>query len=260
MRSPYTRRVMNWKLELIQVPVTDVDRAIAPDLRGFGWSEYPPDEDFRKETLVDDLIDLCGALGHERVAYVGHDWGCWAGWLLCLRRPDLVERAVLLSVRPPFPPDRIEPAGLARLARLAYQLPLAAPLPPRLKLSALGLMRNLGGNPPEDAEVYAANLAQPSQLRATTLLYRQFLTRELGPLIAGRYAGERLTVPVRFLVGDQDFLFEEEMVDEAAAHTDAEYRGDVLRGAGHFVADDAKEELREVVLDYLGAPALTPAR
>jgi pimeloyl-ACP methyl ester carboxylesterase len=120
-------------------------------------------------------------------------------------------------------------------------------------------MRNLGGNPPDDSGVYVANLTQPSQLRATTLLYRQFLTRELGPLIAGRYAGQRLTVPVRFLVGDQDFLFEEDMVDAAAPHTDADYRGDVLRGAGHFVADDAKDELREVVLDYLGAPALTPA-
>ena len=145
-------------------------RAIAPDLRGFGWSEYPPDEDFRKETLADDLIGLCDALGHERVAYVGHDWGCWAGWLICLRRPDLVERAVLLSVRPPFPPDQIEPAALGRLARLAYQLPLAAPLPYPLKLRALQVLRGLGGNPPEEEEVYTANLTQPSQLRATTLL------------------------------------------------------------------------------------------
>src|SRR4051794_10558857 len=26
-------------------------RVIAPDFRGFGWSEFPPDEDFRKDTL-----------------------------------------------------------------------------------------------------------------------------------------------------------------------------------------------------------------
>ena len=37
----------------------------------------------------------------------------------------------------------------------------------------------LGGRPPDDVEVYAATLAQPSQMRASTLLYRQFLTREV---------------------------------------------------------------------------------
>jgi pimeloyl-ACP methyl ester carboxylesterase len=225
-------------------------RAIAPDLRGFGWSEYPPDEDFRKETLVDDLIGLCDALGLPRVAYVGHDWGCWTGWLLCLRRPDLVERAVLMSVRPPFPPDEIEPAALGRLARLAYQLPIAAPLPSSLKLRALKAIRSLGGTPPDEVDVYAANLSQPSQVRASTLLYRQFLTLELGPLLARRYAGQRLSVPVHFLVGDQDFLFDEDIAQEAAAHTDAEYRGEVLRGVGHFIADEAKDELRDTVLGF----------
>ena len=82
---------------------------------------------------------------------------------------------------------------------------------------------------------------------------------QLTSLIAGRYAGERLAVPVRFLVGDQDFLFEEDMIHAATPHTDAEYRGDVLRGVGHFIPDEAKDELREIVLDYLGASALTQA-
>ena len=67
------------------------------------------------------------------------------------------------------------------------------------------------------------------------------------------------TRPVRFLVGDQDFLFEEDMIHAAAAHTDAEYRGDVLRGVGHFIPDEAKDQLCEIVLGYLGAPALTEA-
>jgi pimeloyl-ACP methyl ester carboxylesterase len=111
-------------------------------------------------------------------------------------------------------------------------------------------MRDLGGAPPEEGDVYAANLLQPSQLRATTLLYRQFLTRELPALVARRYAGQRLSVPVRFLVGDQDFLFDEDTADEAAPHSDAEYRGDVLRGVGHFIADEAKDELPGIVLDF----------
>src|SRR5688572_2310538 len=110
-------------------------RVVAPDFRGFGWSEYPPDEDFRKETLVDDLIALCANLGYGRISLVGHDWGCWVGWLLCLRRPELVDRAVLLSAPPPFAPERIDPEAVGRVGRLAYQLPIAAPLPTVAKLA-----------------------------------------------------------------------------------------------------------------------------
>jgi pimeloyl-ACP methyl ester carboxylesterase len=229
-------------------------RAIAPDWRGFGWSEYPPDEDFRKETLADDLIALCGVLGYRRVALVGHDWGAYVGWLLVLRRPDLIERAILVSAPPPLPPDRIEPAALRRIGRLAYQLPIAAPMPPRAKLAALrGMGKVLGGRPPDDFEVYTATLEQPSQLRATTLLYRQFLTRDL-PLLLGRsYAGQRLTVPIRFLIGSEDLFFNEGVADEAAPHADADYRGEVVPGVGHFVPDEAADLLRERVLGFLGA-------
>jgi pimeloyl-ACP methyl ester carboxylesterase len=230
-------------------------RAIAPDWRGFGWSEYPPDEDFRKETLADDLIALCEVLGLPRIALVGHDWGAFVGWLVCLRRPDLIERAVLVSAPPPFPPDRVEPAALRRLGQLAYQLPIAAPMPHRLKGAALrNIGRVLRGRPPDDLEVYAANLEQPSQLRATTLLYRDFLTRDLPGLLARRYAGQRLTVPVRFLIGDEDLVYNEGVVDEAVAHTDADYSGEVVPGVGHFLPDEARDLLRERVLGFLGSP------
>jgi pimeloyl-ACP methyl ester carboxylesterase len=223
-------------------------RVIVPDFRGFGWSEYPPDEDFRKETLVDDLIALIAELGYGPVSFVGHDWGCWAGWLLSLRRPELVDRAVMLSVRSPVPPERIDPGALGRLASLWYQIPLASPLPGAAKLAALGRFRL--GVP----DVYVEPLRQPSLMRASTLLYRQFLTRELGPLLAGRYRSQRVTVPVLFLVGDRDPLFYEEMVDEHLTHVD-DYRGEVLRGIGHFIPEEAPDPLQERVLAFLGAQA-----
>lgn len=229
-------------------------RVVVPDFRGFGWSEYPPDEDFRKETLVDDLIALCAELGHGRISLVGHDWGGWAGWLLCLRQPELVDRAVLLSAPPPFPPERIELSALARLGRLAYQLPIAAPLPNAVKLRLFRRMGDtLGASDVPDIEPYIATLIQPAQVRASTLLYRQFLLREVGPLIARRYGGKRLTMPVRYMVGSKDLLFYEGLVDEPASHAD-DYRGEVVRDIGHFIPEEAPELLRERVLGFLGAP------
>ncbi|MEA2379449.1 MAG: hypothetical protein QOD13_3356 [Thermoleophilaceae bacterium] len=226
-------------------------RVVVPDFRGFGWSEYPPDEDFLKETLADDVIALCAELGYRRVRFVGHDWGAWAGWLLCLRQPELIDRAVLLSAPPPFPADRIDLSALSRLTRLAYQLPIAAPLPNAVKR---GLLRRAGGAlglDPGAVEAYVEPLSQPAQIRASTLLYRQFLLHEIGPLLARRYGGQRLTVPIRYLVGSKDPLFYEGLVDEPVPRADADYRGEVLRGVGHFIPEEAPDLLRDRVLEFL---------
>ena len=119
--------------------------------------------------------------------------------------PDLVDHAVLLSARSPVPPGSIDPAALRGSARLAYQVPIArSPAGPvktawfRLMGTALGHWRGCAAGL---RAVCRNPFAQPAQIRASTLLYRQFLTRELPPLIGGHYRGRRVTVPVRFLVG-----------------------------------------------------------
>ena len=241
-------------------------RVIAPDFRGFGWSEYPADDDFRKETLAEDLVALCTELGHDQIAFVGHDWGCWVGWLLCLGHPELVERAVLLSVRSPLPAERIGAGDVAGLARLWYQLVIASPGPRAGKLAFFGrVLEAIGSDSwePADRAAYLEPLAQPAQVRASTLLYRQFVTRELPGVVGGRYAGGRLTMPIRFLVGRDDPLYGEGMEDEPSAHAD-DYAGEALAGVGHCLPEDAPELLRSRVLEFLGTKracaTATPSR
>jgi pimeloyl-ACP methyl ester carboxylesterase len=229
-------------------------RVVAPDFRGLGWSEHPPDEDFRMETLTDELVALCGSLGYDRVAYVGHDWGAYVGWLLCLNRPDFVARAVLLSVPPPFPPERIEPGALARLGKLWYQLPIVSPLPAAAKLRFFQQMFVVGRASdwePGVLDEYLGTLRQPAQVRAGTLIYRQFLTRELPGLLGRRYADARLTVPVRFLIGTGDLFYEDDLVDQARPHADADYAGEAVPDAKHFLPEEAPDLVRERALQFL---------
>jgi pimeloyl-ACP methyl ester carboxylesterase len=158
-------------------------RVICPDLRGLGWSEAPADDDYRKETLVDDLIALLEGLGIERVRYVGHDWGAFLGFTLCLRPEHPVERLMALSVLPPWPPPgRLEPR---RAARFVYQFPIAAPLPAALKTRYFRRLLRAGRVDGEwsakELATYLEPLRRSHGVRASTLLYRTLLLRELTP-------------------------------------------------------------------------------
>lgn len=73
--------------------------AIAPDLRGYGDSDIPPDvADYGLLTLVDDVVGLVDALEYEEVALVAHDWGSIIAWAVALIHPDRVSRLVSLNV------------------------------------------------------------------------------------------------------------------------------------------------------------------
>ena len=84
-------------------------RVAAPDLRGYGGSDCPPDaRDYAIDRLLGDLDGLLAVLGAERARFVGHDWGALLLWQYALARPARIERMVALNVpfypRPPFDP------------------------------------------------------------------------------------------------------------------------------------------------------------
>jgi pimeloyl-ACP methyl ester carboxylesterase len=78
-------------------------RAVAIDVRGYGRSSRPLALDaYRMTQLVGDVVALVGALGAERAALVGHDWGAPIVWNSALLRPDLLWAVAGLSV--PYTP------------------------------------------------------------------------------------------------------------------------------------------------------------
>jgi pimeloyl-ACP methyl ester carboxylesterase len=87
-------------------------RVIAPDLRGFGETDKPGDVgDYRMRTLGGDAVGLLDALGVDRVAVVGHDWGAGLAWMVATCASDRVSRLVAISVGHPV---SFVGAGMAR--------------------------------------------------------------------------------------------------------------------------------------------------
>jgi pimeloyl-ACP methyl ester carboxylesterase len=80
----------------------DEVRLMMPDLRGYGASDRPQDvADYATETLVADLFALADALGIERFALVGHDWGGAIAWAAALSgNPRITRLAIVNSPHP----------------------------------------------------------------------------------------------------------------------------------------------------------------
>lgn len=104
-------------------------RAVAPDLRGYGGTDAPPDvASYTMLHHVGDMTELVHALGETQAVIVGHDWGAPVAWSAALLRPDIFRAVAGLSV--PFSPlsgvnllDALEKQGIKTFYMQYFQTP-----------------------------------------------------------------------------------------------------------------------------------------
>ncbi|HEU4961069.1 MAG TPA: alpha/beta hydrolase [Sphingomonas sp.] len=87
-----------------QIPALAKDHfVVAPDQRGYARSSKPEGvENYAPDRIVADLFALADALGIERFALVGHDWGGAIAWMAALGRPDRVARLIIVNAPHPL--------------------------------------------------------------------------------------------------------------------------------------------------------------
>jgi pimeloyl-ACP methyl ester carboxylesterase len=73
--------------------------AVAPDMRGYGQTDAPPNiDDYTQLQSVGDIVGVVHALGHEQAVIAGHDWGAPVAYNAANLRSDMFRAVVLLSV------------------------------------------------------------------------------------------------------------------------------------------------------------------
>jgi pimeloyl-ACP methyl ester carboxylesterase len=224
-------------------------RVICPDLRGFGWTDVPRGG-YDRETMAADVLALMDSLGLDRVRLAGHDWGAWIGFLLALGHPERIERLMACSIVPPWP--QRDARALLGIWRLAYQIPLAAPVVGRAAGRHIARLALDSAEPPIGEATKASFLdrLEGERGRAGELLYRTFVLRELGPVAAGRYSAADLRVPTLLLAGDKDVVIPAAQVERVAAES-ASVELELVPGAGHFLVDERPELVAERALGFL---------
>jgi len=232
-----------WCWRRVAPLLADEDRVVMADLRGHGWSEAPA-SGYEKEQLARDLIALLDALELERVGYIGHDWGAFAGYLAAIAAPERIRALIPLSIPHPWPSrhDRLNPW---RLTSFAYQLPLSSPLGSVLARRGLTtrILRAASSGDPFDARdlaVYESTMGSERGARTTVAMYRTFVFRELLPIVRGRYDDARLEMPARLVVGDDDLIVRG--ADLRGYEANAPDLGiERVPGARHFLPEERPE-------------------
>jgi pimeloyl-ACP methyl ester carboxylesterase len=248
----------HWYVWRHQIPVLAQHyRVICPDLRGLGWTDTPP-RGYEKENMAADVVNLLDALGLDRVKLIGHDWGGWCGFLICLRHPERVERFVALNIPPPWG-GKISLQSLLGLPRFWYQWLLASPLGPWILRNRPGFLRFIftAATPRKDTwsdeelDEFIEPLREPERARSTQQIYRTFTLKEFPKLVRGAYNSFRLTTPTLLLFGAKDFAISTKFLQGYEPYVD-DFRLELVPDTGHFIVDEKPELVSERVLEFLG--------
>jgi pimeloyl-ACP methyl ester carboxylesterase len=248
----------HWWIWRKVIPALAVERrVICPDLRGFGWSEAPAGR-YELSGFAADARALLDALELEQVDLVGHDWGGYAGFLLCLDAPERVRKYLALGVSHPwFEPPAPSPA---MLRRISYQAILATPgLGTTLLRHQPGFVKLVlqkGAHPTmrwseEELDRYAESFRSRDHALASSHLYRSFLTRELPRLRKGHYRSRRSSVPTLLLAGEADPVARGPVIEGFEPYAD-DMRLETVERCGHFVAEERPDVVVERARELFG--------
>lgn len=224
---------------------------VAPNLRGYGGSDKPRGvAAYRIERLSADVIGLARALGHDSIDLVGHDWGGAIAFDVAARAPRLVRKLVVCNGPHLRAFRRALLTDAAQLRRswyvFAFQLPWLAERAVSKPDFLARVMRGTAVHPERfDGASLAAIQAvvqSPGTPRAAASYYRAAR--------GGRPSRDVVTAQTLVVWGERDPALGLPLLDGLGRWV---RNGRVRRipDAGHFVQQDAPEEVTRLLREFL---------
>ncbi len=228
------------------------------DLRGFGGSDKPP-RGYDAFTLAADVAGVIRSLGAAQAVVVGHGWGAWIAWAMPALEPRTTRAVAVLGTAHPLRTFTalVDPRNVISLRHvLAFQ----APVHPERQLLTGSLVSELldrwsgpGWPSPEEALRYEEAIAIPSVAHSAMEYYRWAFRSRV------RTDGRRFTqalrhtvaVPVLQLHGALDGQVPPAQARGSSRWVRGDYSWHLLEGAGHFLAEEAPEQVSGLLVSWL---------
>jgi haloalkane dehalogenase len=223
-------------------------RVLAPDYLGFGRSDKPTDVGwYTFDRHCASIVRLVEELDLGRLTVVGQDWGGPIGLRLAVEQPQRVARLVILNtgVEGGRPPSEtwLRFRDVVRGAGGEFQ-------PGRL--IRRGVVRGLVD---EVVAAYDAPFPTPES-KAGALAFPELVPtepehRNTAPLTAIRDALKAWDKPALVMFGDSDPIFAPEVAEAISRLIPGALPAEMIRNAGHYVQEDAGEEVAERIVEFL---------
>ncbi len=222
-------------------------RVVALDFPGFGQSDQPADLSFDLFPRV--VLGLMDRLGIHRATLVGNSMGGAVAVVIAARRPERVERLVLIDAAG-YNTDPGERPWILRLVSSRPASGVLDRLPLRGALVRLGLQQVFFDDSrvtPERVDEYLAPLLRPG----TTAAIRSLMSsRSVRPSLVAELAPE-VKVKALILWGREDRWIPVAHADRFAAAL-AGSRKIVIGACGHLPQEERPDEVIRLLGDFLG--------
>ncbi len=235
---------------------------VVPEMRGYGETEAPADiAAYRLPVLIEDVRGLMQAFGRDKATIVSHDWGGIIALHYAEAYPDTVDKLVVMNA--PHLGDYAEllygQKSLRQFAKGWYVMMNQIPGFSENLLAAGDyavfewLIKRYAVRKevftPEVMERWKENLRK-SGLRGGVNYYRatRWAVQEIR---RGRLGVGPITAPVKVIWGEVDRALERELGYSIEKHTRGGFEFHLVRGSGHWVQQEAADEVNEELSSFL---------
>jgi pimeloyl-ACP methyl ester carboxylesterase len=240
-------------------------RTFAPFLRGFGPTRFLCDKTMRSGQIAafaQDVLDFADALGLDRFAVVGHDWGARAAYVLASVFPERITYCVAMAVG--WEPGEPQTPPFETAQAFWYQWFMATERGAAAvheKGRELARYQWEHWSPPGwfDETTFARvaeSFANPDWAEITVHSYRvRWGEADPDPRYAEleqrQKAAETISLPTLMIQGGDDRAVLPSTSEGKGKHFSGPYRRHLLDGVGHFPTREAADEVSKLLLEFL---------
>ncbi|XP_006661918.1 AB hydrolase superfamily protein YfhM-like [Oryza brachyantha] len=266
----------SWRHQMLAVAAAGY-RAVAPDWRGYGLSDQPPEPEAAGfDDLVEDLLAVLDALAVPKAFLVATDFGSMVAYDFALRHPN--HTCGVMSLGAPFVSDRTSfntlPEGfyvlrwvqpgraeadfarydVKRVVRTIYILFSRSDIPIAEKDQEIMDLADLSTPLPEwfteeDLDVYSSLYEKSGFRYPLQMPYRSLFKRKPN-------GDAKFQVPVHVVMGEKDYVFKFPGVEFAMRDGGMEKHAQDLKityipEGCHFVQEQFPDRVNELLLGFL---------